>query len=131
MFEAHAWFQLSDDSMESNQAAIDAALPQVEAAVAALDEANAATTAARLLARNGTYYVTVLIDSNRRRYEADLLDRLASLIADELPGSYGVIYERDDEGPSPDFLVRRLARGQITVHPDSLLSPIDPSIEGL
>lgn len=129
MFELHAWFQLSHDAFESDQVAIDAALPAIRAAVEALDESNSATTKACLLPRNGTYYVTVVIDANRRRYEAELLDRLVAVIAETLPGSYGLIYERDDEAIPPDFRVRRLARGLVTDHDESLLSPAVPTIE--
>ena len=51
----------------------------------------------------------------------------------KLPGSWGLIYERDDEmldPPGPNaFRVRVLARGTIVERPDSFLSPCNPIIE--
>lgn len=47
------------------------------------------------------------------------------------PGSYGLLYVRDDESNQypNEFRVFRLARGQVTEHPDVLLSPVIPSVE--
>lgn len=47
------------------------------------------------------------------------------------PGSYGLLYVWDDEsGPhANEFRVFRLVRGELTEHPDSLLSPCIPTLE--
>jgi len=51
-------------------------------------------------------------------------------LANELPGSWGVIYWRDDEGePRNAYRIMRIARGQVTWHDDTLLSPCNPVIE--
>jgi hypothetical protein len=58
--------------------------------------------------------------------------RLA-LIAEKLPGSYGLLYEQDDEMPVPPgpnaFRGRVLARGRIELRLDPFLSPSIPTTE--
>ncbi|HXT38297.1 MAG TPA: Imm7 family immunity protein [Chloroflexota bacterium] len=52
---------------------------------------------------------------------------------ERLPGSWGLLYERDDETTAPPgpnaFRVRLLARGQIKEGTDPFLSPCRPTIE--
>lgn len=64
---------------------------------------------------------------NRRREEGDRLDLFLAVIARRLPGSYGLIYERDDEMPDPPgpnaFRVRVMAAGTLTERQDPFLSP--------
>ena len=49
---------------------------------------------------------------------------------DNCPGSYGLVYEHDDEDPETGdaFVVWRLAKGEITRHPDTLLSPLSEKL---
>ena len=53
-------------------------------------------------------------------------------IADRAPRSYGLLYLNDDE-QTPDaaenFVAWRLAKGELTKHPDPFLSPRFPTIE--
>jgi Immunity protein 7 len=71
--------------------------------------------------------------NHRRREEGGRLDLFLAIIARKFPGSWGLIYERDDEMPEPPgpnaFRVRVLARGTIAEHLDPFLSPCNPVIE--
>ena len=84
---------------------------------------------------NGQYFATADGMVNRRREEGERLDLFLTIIARKLPGSWGLIYERDDEMPDPPgsngIRVRVLARGRIAERPDPFLSPCNPVIEDL
>jgi hypothetical protein len=48
------------------------------------------------------------------------------------PGSFGLLYTWNDEGPasvSNRFEIRRLVRGILSIHEDTLLSPCIPTVE--
>jgi hypothetical protein len=48
---------------------------------------------------NGQYFLTATGLVNRQREEVHRLEELLSLVAEHLPGSWGLVYERDDEMP--------------------------------
>lgn len=91
------------------------------------------TSSAELKWRNGELYLVVSGLVNRRRFEADALDDMLGIIARDLPGSYGLLYERDDgrtETPGPDaFTVRVMTKGNVETRLDPFLSPAVPTIE--
>ena len=82
---------------------------------------------------NGQYFLIADGLVNRRREEGERLDLFIAIIARKLPGSWGLIYERDDEmadPPGPNaFRVRVLARGRVAERRDPFLSPCNPIIE--
>jgi hypothetical protein len=77
--------------------------------------------------------LTVTANVNRRRAEAEYIEELLQFISEQLPGSWGLLHERDDETtgvPGPNaFRVRVLARGRVTEQTDPFLSPCRPMIE--
>ncbi|MEV7512218.1 Imm7 family immunity protein [Streptomyces sp. NPDC090085] len=52
-------------------------------------------------------------------------------VAEVAPGSYGLLHVRDDEEPGHENEVHvlRLARGTVTRHTETLLSPCIPTLE--
>ncbi len=130
MHEFHAWIGLGESAFESDEG-------QLEEKVAELKELAAdsvwhdAVFAVHSL--NGGHFFTATGFINRRRSEGERLDLFLATIARRLPGSYGLVYERDDEMPEPygpnAFRVRLMARGKITELPDPFLSPCNPVIE--
>ncbi|MFJ7910638.1 Imm7 family immunity protein [Kitasatospora sp. NPDC096204] len=52
-------------------------------------------------------------------------------VGERAPGSYGLLHVRDDEDPGREneVLVIRMVRGQVSEHPESLLSPGIPVLE--
>ena len=61
------------------------------------------------------------------------MELLLSTVAERLPGSWGIVYQRDDEMPQPigpnRYRVRVTTRGRLQEHADPFLSPIKPVIE--
>ena len=132
MNEFHAWIGLSESTEESDLGGLQDAVVELQE-LAADSKWHDAVFEVRNL--NGQYFVTAEGMVNRRREEGERLDLFLAIIARKLPGSWGLIYERDDEMPDPPgpnaFRVRVLARGRITERPDPFLSPCNPVIEDL
>lgn len=53
-----------------------------------------------------------------------------SRVGELAPGSYGLLHVWDDQDPEHDneFRVYRMARGQVTEHPDTHLTPVAPTV---
>jgi hypothetical protein len=67
---------------------------------------------------NGGYFFTATGFINCRREEGDRLELFLAIIARRQPGSFGLIYERDDEMPDPPgpktFRVCVITAGKLT-----------------
>jgi hypothetical protein len=132
MYEFFGWFSLNHTTTGEGD---DPEVVQATAARLApfLDPDAWPTSSAELRWHNGELYLVLSGLVNRRRFEAEAIDAMLDIISRDLPGSYGLLYERDDERtdpPGPDaFAVRRMAKGVITNRLDALLSPTIPTIE--
>jgi hypothetical protein len=64
------------------------------------------------------------------------VDAILDCVSRQLPGSYGLLYERfdQDNAPTPPgrdaFRVRVMARGVVQVRLDPFLSPLEPDVRG-
>lgn len=132
MHEFHAWIGLAESAEESDLGGLAEAVGELEE-LAADSKWHDAVFEVRNL--NGQYFLRADGMVNRRREEGDRLDLFLAVIARRLPGSWGLVYERDDEMPDPPgpnaFRVRVLARGSVVERPDPFLSPVHPVIEDL
>jgi hypothetical protein len=130
MHEFHAWLGLADSTDEDDPERTAAAVAEIRQF---LDGVAWPSAQVDLRMVNGGHFVTATGYVNRRRMEGAQLDTLIELVARLLPGSWGMIYERDDAMPDPPgpnaFRVRVMARGQITERADPFLSPCNPTIE--
>jgi hypothetical protein len=130
MHEFHAWIGLSESTEESDQGHLRQVVDELREMVADSKWHDAIFELRNL---NGQYFLTADGYVNRRREEGERLDLFLEIIARKLPGSWGLIYERDDEMPDPPgpnaFRVRMLARGKIGECRDPFLSPCNPVIE--
>ncbi len=132
MYEFHGWFGLADSTGESDTGSLGPSLVELRARLVGLGWA---TARAELHVLNGEHFLNVDGLVNRRRDEAMELDKLLGFLAERLPGSYGLLYERSDEDDMPTppgpggFRVRVLARGRIVERLDPFLSPVRPTIE--
>jgi hypothetical protein len=130
MYEFHAWFGLAESAGEEDTERL---LPLVEELKGLLTKFQRPTASAQLIPLNGTYYLTLTGDANRRRGEADALEEILSFLSLRFPGAWGLVYERDDEMQGPPgrnaFRVRVLARGRVEERSDPFLSPCRPTIE--
>jgi len=132
MHEFHAWIGLSESPREADLGGLRDAVRELRELAAGSRWHDAVFEVRNL---NGQYFVTADAMVNRRRQEGERLDLFLAIIARRLPGSWGLIYDRDDEMPGPAgpgaFRVRVLARGTIAERPDPFLSPCNPVIEDL
>jgi hypothetical protein len=130
MHEFHAWIGLGESAFESDEGHLKEKLATLHDLVADSDWHDAVFAVHSL---NGGYFFTATGQINRQRDEGERLNLFLATIARRLPGSYGLVYERDDEMPDPHgpnaFRVKVVARGKITEHLDPFLSPCDPVIE--
>jgi hypothetical protein len=130
LHEFHAWVGLGDSPFEDDTVRIAEVVAELRQLVEAAHWETAKFTLQNL---NGVFFLNADGFANRRRDEAELLDLLLSIISEKLPGSWGLVYERDDEAQitpgSNGFLVRVIARGTIAVRLDPFLSPCNPTIE--
>src|SRR4051794_13029375 len=110
MYEFHGWFGLAETPEEADAGDLESRLRKLEALLSTFAWP---TSKWQLFNLNGTYYVTVDGLVNRMRFEAENVNELLSFLADALPGSYGLLYERAPEMPLPagqdSFRVRVLA----------------------
>ncbi len=76
----------------------------------------------------GSYILRLTVVQNRDRGDLDRCQELIEDLAATAPGSYGVLYVRDDEhsGEMRRLVVRR---GHATLVADDVLSPLVPTIE--
>jgi hypothetical protein len=127
MYELHAWALLSDDTYESESDKIMEVVEDLKPLLARFPPHN---TDASMRWLNGAMVFTLSLMANRRRFEADLVDTILDEISRRLPGSSGLVYDRDHDSPEGNqFRVRVLARGQIIERGDPFLSPCRPTIE--
>ncbi|WP_338019664.1 Imm7 family immunity protein [Paenibacillus piscarius] len=83
---------------------------------------------------NGIYHLSVSGFLNRKTSEIDELMMLYQFIANEAPGSYGLLYARDDEdneGFDNEFKVFVLKQGGIQQKEDYFLSPFNLKVEDI
>jgi len=130
MHEFHAWIELSESAQESDLGQLKEKVAELYELVADSGWHDAVFEIQNL---NGGHFFTATGLINRRRSEGHRLDLFLALIARRLPGSHGLIYERDDEMPAPygpnAYRVKVMTRGQLTEHHDPFLSPCNPVIE--
>lgn len=132
MHEFHAWIGLSESPGESDLGGLEKAVKELQD-LAVDSKWHDAVFDIRNL--NGQYFFSAAGFSNRRREERERLDLFLDIIARRLPGSWGLVYERDDEMPSPPgpngFRVMIVTRGTFSERLDPFLSPCCPVIEDL
>jgi Immunity protein 7 len=130
MHEFHGWVGLSSSTYEDEPALLEPALAAIRDVVSRSAWHDASFRIENL---NGQNFLIATGMINRRREEGQRLDDLLAMVVRLLPGSWGLIYERDDESslpPGPNaYRVRVIARGEIEERDDPFLSPCNPVIE--
>ena len=130
MYEFHGWVALSDSTYESDFEVVAAGVAELGTL---LEGFPSPLVAARIEPRNGQYFLSLEGLTNHKGRVAALLDEVLAYVCERLPGSYGLVYVRDDEGELEAdrnvFRVRVIARGGIDERADPFLSPCRPTIE--
>jgi hypothetical protein len=129
MFEYHAWITVQssagDETDDDLKAAFDAAKQQIE-------PLRSGTSVVDLRWVNGIAQLHIFGFRNHRGGEGQEVIETFRRVGDVAPGSYGVLYMRDDEDPSGhdnEFQLIIMRRGKISSAVDSFLSPCIPVIE--
>jgi hypothetical protein len=130
MYQVHAWFGLSESTFESEDSVLQPILGDLQALLDASATFNVRADVAPL---NGVYFLTVTALVNHRSSAEEEIEGLVRFITQRLPGSWGLLYERDDETTAPPgpnaYRVRVVARGRVQERADPFLSPCQPTIE--
>lgn len=128
MYEIHGWVVVSTSTIEEDDEEKAKVLVDLRHRVAMFSYGNPDV---RLLSLNGEDRVTVSALLNHDG--PAVLDVLSfyEWIGDAAPGSYGIMFARDDENPLREnqFVVYVMKRGKVTIQSDPFLSPCVPLIE--
>ncbi|MEV6415769.1 Imm7 family immunity protein [Kribbella sp. NPDC051718] len=122
----NGWFQLAaDDDSE------DAAIAGLQDYCRTFDGTNIQV---RWPAPNYANFLTIAGNANHLWTHSADVHGLLRLVGERLPGSWGLLYEQDDERaelPGPDsYRVTTMIRGRLEERMDPYFSPIVPVVEG-
>jgi len=85
----------------------------------------------KIEALNGFYTLFIGLNHNHDNGYNDLILNLSNKVCNIAPGSYGILYIRNDEDKSNfnKFKVLKIAKGKVTIEEDRYISPCNPVIE--
>jgi hypothetical protein len=130
MYEFHGWIGLAESTEEADAGNLDTILRDLRALVERMDWQAGSVDLAIF---NGGHFLRMDGLINRRRDEAREVTAIFEYVAEYLPGSWGLLYERSADMPEPPgqnaFRVGVLARGKLEYRLDPFLSPCRPVIE--
>ncbi|MFC4456559.1 Imm7 family immunity protein [Deinococcus sonorensis] len=135
MFEFHGWFGLQEAAHFVDEGSRwDEIIEGIKARVAALNWGTGEyNLVAEVRLMNGEAFLHLTGNKNHRGVIGQELADLLTYVAREAPGSYGLLYWRDDEGKPPagrwNFQVTVMARGALSTRFDPFLSPTFPVLE--
>lgn len=133
MYEFHGWATLREAAGEDGEDDQERALIMAEVR----DRLNgllwAPFAVARLDTLNGEHHLSLSGMFNHPGERAQELFDLLQFVTTRAPGSYGLMYVRDDEADDAQvrnhFQVLALSRGEVRRQQDPFLSPYFPTIE--
>lgn len=129
MYEFHGWATIHETTVEADAGNLELIVENIQNFIS---ELNWSSGLLKVYPANGSYHLSVGGFLNRKTSEAEEIIMLYQFIANHAPGSYGLLYTKDDEdieGYDNEFIVYVLARGNIQQKEDALLSPFVPVVE--
>ncbi|MFC9711766.1 Imm7 family immunity protein [Paenibacillus sp. NPDC056933] len=129
MYEFHGWATIHETTEETDAGRLESIVKNIQDFISELNWNNGLL---KLYPANGIYHLSVGGFLNRKTSEVKDIINLYQFIADQAPGSYGVLFTRDDEdieGYDNEFKVLVLVRGSLQEKEDSFLSPFVPVVE--
>lgn len=129
MFEYHAWVTVQSSPGDETDGELKDAFDAAEREVAVLRDG---TTEVSLRWVNGMGHLHLSGFLNHRSGEGQQVIDVFERVGRAAPGSYGILYVRDDEDPAGrqnEFQVTVMRRGATFAVRDGLLSPCIPLIE--
>lgn len=126
MVEVHGWITLRETYRAVEDENMERVLDMVEREIRRLTR-----PAIQIKVNNGAYYIEFSLYTNHLSGDVTELLAFYENVGRMAQGSYGLLYMHNDEddGLCNDFVVRRLARGQVTIFQDKFLSPLIPTVE--
>jgi hypothetical protein len=129
MYEFHGWATIHETTKEVDAGGLSGIIENIRNIILKMSWSG---DLLKLYSVNGVYHLAVGGFLNRRTSEAEEIFFLYKFIAEQAPGSYGLLYTKDDEdieGYDNEFRVLVLARGEVRQLNDAFLSPFVPMIE--
>lgn len=131
MYEYHGWITLRKDSTSEAYEGLDKIVAQIEPKINSIGSDNGMLD---LRYVNGEYMIHLFGFRNHKEPRGTEIADFYRFVAKKANGSYGLLYERDDEsqdGNDNEFVVHKLVRGEFTIEKDSFLSPFVGVVEDI
>ncbi|WP_273322136.1 Imm7 family immunity protein [Vallitalea guaymasensis] len=129
MYEFHGWAVIRETPKVIDEENINDIAKMIEEYIHNL---NWESGILKIFAVNGEYQFIVSGVSNHKTQESEELLGVYKYIAKIAPGSYGLLYVKDDEdtkGLDNEFIVYTLVRGNLSIQKDTFISPFIPIVE--
>ena len=129
MFEFHGWASIQHHTKEVDS------YQQERCWLALIEHVKALSVTRELIHLQRYNGCDSLHVAGQHNHRSDYVFELFHWVAENAPGSYGILYIRDDEDFNRDgdysncFRVWKLCRGQLVEQPDPFLSPAIPTVE--
>ncbi len=128
MVEYYGWININQSVDGENEEDIRLTVKELEHQLHAIDFPERILTVKVI---NGNFVFNASGVCNHFSQDVEDVFEIYRVIAAKAPGSYGLLYIRNDEdrGRDNEFVVWRLARGAFSSFRDRYLSPCNPVIE--
>lgn len=131
MYSVHGWIAFAESPVDVDLRELEKRVAEVRSY---LDDWTVRSIRTDLFNTNGLDQLTLSCNANRRRPgDVNGMKGLLDLIDRRLPGSWGLIYERDNETTEPPgpnaYKVTVIVRGRGVVQDDPFFSPVIPVLE--
>jgi len=130
MFEYHGWITIQTSAYDEDTEKLRAAYRQISEEI--VSDLASSSGLANLQYINGTAQLHIAGHMNHRGTEGQKVIDHFHRVGQIAPGSYGLLYVRDDEdrnGHDNEFRALAMRKGKVTEQHDSFLSPCIPTIE--
>jgi hypothetical protein len=129
MFSVFGWAKISCSTKEIDQLEDKKVLEKLEALIEKYN-IDGLIEIRLYKSLNGSLNALSIVGLRNHLYEK-IID-LYRWLAENAPGSYGLLYIHDDESNfDNEFRILRLARGKLSEESDPFLSPVIPTVEDL
>ena len=128
MYTYHLWIVLAESVTEADSGRLSEKVQALRTLVA---ERMTPPPQSPINQINHEWVFQCSVSRNHGGQQLDRLHAVLTWICEHLPGSYGLVYLRDDEDSafSGSYKVLVVARGRFVERRDPFLSPIVPTIE--
>lgn len=123
MVEYHGWININDNAYEADTETTEEIVKKLDKELKDIFFDGRIMDLRNI---NGSYILMTSGVTNHKSQDVFEVIDLFKHIAEKAPGSYGLLYINDDEDPNSNednFQVLKIAKGEWSIHKDTLLSP--------